>query len=77
MSNQSLSLRPVSAQETEQLLPILRDADEGEARIRATLADAVHTSYAALAGETLVGAATMRDMLVFRYEPDAAERSGV
>jgi ribosomal protein S18 acetylase RimI-like enzyme len=38
----------------------LQDADEGLERIRATLADTAHTSYAALDGETLIGAATMR-----------------
>jgi GNAT superfamily N-acetyltransferase len=53
-------LQAVPAEETERLIPILQDADEGLERIRATLADAAHTSYAALDSETLIGAATMR-----------------
>lgn len=53
-------LQTVPAEETERLVAVLRDADEGLERIRATLADAGHTSYAALDDEALIGAATMR-----------------
>ncbi len=55
-----ISLQAVPAEETARLVPILQDADEGLERIRATLADTRHTSYAALEGATLIGAATMR-----------------
>lgn len=55
-----IRLQVVPAEETEQLVSVLQDADEGLERIRATLADAGHTSYAALDGEALIGAATMR-----------------
>lgn len=60
-------LQVVPAEETEQLVSVLQDADEGLERIRATLADAGHTSYAALDGEALIGAATMR------WEPEESE----
>ena len=56
----SIYLQAVPAEETERLVAVLQAADEGLERIRATLADARHTSYAALDGETLIGAATMR-----------------
>ncbi|HEX6777472.1 MAG TPA: GNAT family N-acetyltransferase [Ktedonobacterales bacterium] len=55
-----IRLQVVPAEETEQLVSVLQDADEGLERIRATLADTGHTSYAALDGEALIGAATMR-----------------
>ena len=55
-----IHLQVVPAEEVERLVPILQDADEGLERIRATLANAAHTSYAALDGETLIGAATTR-----------------
>jgi GNAT superfamily N-acetyltransferase len=55
-----IHLQAVPIEETERLVPVLLDADEGLERIRATLADPAHTSYAALDGETLIGAATMR-----------------
>lgn len=45
---------------TEKLLPILHDADEDDQRIRTTLANEAYTSYAAMDGEQLVGAATVR-----------------
>jgi ribosomal protein S18 acetylase RimI-like enzyme len=41
-------------------MSILRDADEDDQRIRSTLANEAYTTYAALDGEQLVGAATMR-----------------
>jgi len=56
----ALTLRAVPPHEAEALIPILRDADEGEERIRAKLADAAHTSYAALIDGQMLGAATMR-----------------
>lgn len=45
---------------TGTLMPIIREADEDEQRVRATLANEAYTSYAALDGEQLVGAATVR-----------------
>lgn len=39
------------------LLPILRDADEGDERIRAAISDPQHTTYAALYDNVTVGAA--------------------
>lgn len=62
-----IRLQVVPAEETEQLVSVLQDADEGLERIRATLADAAHTSYAALDGEALIGAATTR------WEPEESE----
>jgi GNAT superfamily N-acetyltransferase len=56
----SIHLQAMSAEAIERLVPILQDADEGLERIRATLADARHTSYAALDGASLIGAAAMR-----------------
>lgn len=55
----SILLQQVAPAEVESLLPILRDADEGEQRIRDTLMDGVHLSYAAFDDGRLVGAATM------------------
>ena len=55
----SLRLSPVAAHETESLVSLLLDADEGEARIRAALQDSANTNYVALAGNTIVGAATV------------------
>lgn len=62
-----ISLQVVPAEHTEQLVSVLQDADEGQERIRATLAEAGQTSYAALDDETLIGAATMR------WEPKDSE----
>jgi GNAT superfamily N-acetyltransferase len=62
-----IHLERIPAEETARLVSILQDADEGLERIRATLADARHTSYAALDGEALIGAATMR------WEPEESE----
>jgi ribosomal protein S18 acetylase RimI-like enzyme len=42
------------------LMPILHDADEDDQRIRTTLANDAYTTYAALDGEQLIGAATVR-----------------
>ncbi len=55
-----VQLCPVQSSEVDNLLPILKDADEGEERIRAALHDDRHVSYAAFAGEQLVGALTVR-----------------
>ncbi|MDQ2905379.1 MAG: GNAT family N-acetyltransferase [Chloroflexota bacterium] len=54
-----ITLHVAHANETEALVPLLLAADEGEARIRATLADEMHTTYAAREGAQLIGAATM------------------
>ena len=54
-------LQQVSYPVTETLISILHDADEDDQRIRTTLANEAYTSYAAIDGEQLVGAATMRE----------------
>ncbi|GHO91276.1 putative N-acetyltransferase YvbK [Reticulibacter mediterranei] len=56
----SIVLQRIDFSATETLVSILRDADEDEQRVRDTLADEAYTSYAALAGEQLVGAVTVR-----------------
>lgn len=56
----SIVLQKVASSATETLVSILRDADEDEQRIRSTLVDEAYTSYAAFAGEQLVGAVTVR-----------------
>jgi GNAT superfamily N-acetyltransferase len=56
----SVVLQRIASSATEKLVPILRDADEDEQRVRSTLADEAYTSYAAFAGEQLVGAVTVR-----------------
>jgi hypothetical protein len=53
-------LRPVTASETDTIVAMLQDAEEGEARIRAAVLDADNASYAAFDGNTMVGAATLR-----------------
>jgi ribosomal protein S18 acetylase RimI-like enzyme len=62
-----LKIAPVSTNETEALLPILRDAEEGEERIRAALFAPTCTAYAAWKDVEIVGAA------VIRWEKDANE----
>jgi ribosomal protein S18 acetylase RimI-like enzyme len=59
MSEMSLVLSPIAADESESLVLLLRDADEDEARIRAALLDLANTNYIALVGDTIVGAATV------------------
>jgi N-acetylglutamate synthase-like GNAT family acetyltransferase len=56
----SIVLQRIASSATEMLVSILRDADEDEQRVRDALADEAYTSYAALAGEQLVGAVTVR-----------------
>ena|SRR5579859_4998974 len=56
----SITLRLLLPPDTEVLISILQAAEEGEDRIRTTLNDGDHRSYAALADERLIGAATMR-----------------
>jgi ribosomal protein S18 acetylase RimI-like enzyme len=55
----SIQVREVNRSGIETLLPILQDADEGIERIRATLQDEKHVSYAAFDHEQLVGALTV------------------
>jgi len=55
-----LRIEPVPRHETLFLLPMLLDADEGEARIRAVLLDPACTAYASWLGDQLVGAAVVR-----------------
>src|SRR5437588_10066438 len=59
MSKMSLLLSPVAADKTESLVPMLLDADEDEARIRAALLDSANTNYVALVDNMVVGAATV------------------
>ena len=60
----SLALRLIQSDAYETLLPLLRDADEDEQRMRALLIDGAHTSYLVYNGTRQdsqpVGAATMR-----------------
>ncbi len=56
----SIVLQKIASSATETLVSILREADEDEQRVRGTLADEAYTSYAAFAGEQLVGAVTIR-----------------
>lgn len=75
----SILLQQVSSTEIESVLPILRDVDEGEQRIRDTLMDGVHLSYAAFDDGRLVGAATMyweQDESEIRYIAVAPEMRG-
>lgn len=54
-----VNLRPITTSETESIVAILQDAEEGEERIRAAVLDAANTSYSAFDDGTLVGAATL------------------
>jgi ribosomal protein S18 acetylase RimI-like enzyme len=54
------TLTPVSWPASDALLPVLRDAEEGEERILARLADPTCTAYAAHADNALIGAAVVR-----------------
>jgi ribosomal protein S18 acetylase RimI-like enzyme len=58
MSNR-VSLSVVAPQEAETAILLLKDADEGEERIRAIVISANHTTYLARDGESVIGAATM------------------
>lgn len=53
-------LRPITISEIETIVTMLRDAEEGEERIRAAVLDIANTSYSAFDGGTLVGAAILR-----------------
>ena len=53
-------LRPALHEEGEALVRLLRDADEGEERIRTVLSDAACTAYVGVDGQRLVGAAVVR-----------------
>ncbi len=53
-------LRPITISETESIVAMLQDAEEGEERIRAAVMDAANTNYAAFNSNMLVGAATVR-----------------
>jgi hypothetical protein len=50
----------IASNQSEKLISILRDAEEGEERIRTALADEKNTDYAALEGKEVVGAATVK-----------------
>jgi GNAT superfamily N-acetyltransferase len=54
------SLEVAVAQPADDLVPILRDAEEGDDRIRAALADPACTAYAARCDGDLIGAAVVR-----------------
>ncbi len=51
---------PVASEEVETLLPILRDAEEGEERIRTALLDPACVAYEARVDGQLIGAAVVR-----------------
>ncbi len=51
---------PVPVDETEELMPILLAAEEGEERVRSVLLDSAYTAYAARVDGELVGAAAVR-----------------
>lgn len=76
----SFSLTPVPWPGSGALLPVLRDAEEGEERILATLADPSCTAYAAHSDGTLVGAAVVRwsspSEIVYLAVPPSARRRG-
>ncbi len=55
----TMILRRALPAEAETIVSMLRDAEEGEDRLRAAVLDAANTSYAAFDGDALVGAATM------------------
>lgn len=61
-----LFIERIPNHETEFLLPVLADAEEGEERVRATLLDPACTAYASRVDTQLVGAA------VVRWEEDEA-----
>jgi GNAT superfamily N-acetyltransferase len=63
----AIDLISVAPAEALTLLPLLRDADEGEDRLRAALCDPANTAYAAEDGGARRGAA------VVRWEPAASE----
>ncbi len=53
-------LNPVPGADAEELLPILRDAEEREERLREALSDPTCRTFAALTGDRTVGAAVVR-----------------
>jgi ribosomal protein S18 acetylase RimI-like enzyme len=72
-------LRIVPAAACDDILPLLRDADEDEGRIRALVTDGMHTSYAAWDETVLVGAVVMRwasDTSEIEYIATAADVRG-
>ncbi len=52
-------LRPITTSETESVIAMLRDAEEGEERVRAAVLNEANISYGAFDGEIPVGAATV------------------
>ena len=56
----TLTLHEIALEETENLVPVLMDADEDEERIRRALADEGNTNYAAQEGDEYVGAVTVK-----------------
>ncbi len=60
MPTNLLILLPASLADTDALVQILHDADEGDARIRAALSSSALNSYAAWDNQELVGAAVVR-----------------
>ena len=61
------ALQQIMPAERAMVVELLRDADEGEERIYATVSDEAHTTYVAREGESVIGAATMR------WEKDESE----
>ncbi len=56
----NISLQQLMQAEREMAVSLLRDADEGEERIRATVSNEALTTYVAREGESVIGAVTMR-----------------
>jgi ribosomal protein S18 acetylase RimI-like enzyme len=56
----TLTLRLVHFPDTDMLIPLLKEADENEARVRDILADGMHDSYALFDGVDLIGVTTLR-----------------
>jgi len=62
-----ITLRSVAPADALSLVPLLHDADEDDARVRATLTDPANSAYTAHDGVDVVGAA------VVQWETDASE----
>lgn len=55
-----LSVRLVPSRDVDALVPLLRDAEEGDERIVRAINDSANTAYLAFDDDTCVGAAVMR-----------------
>ena len=55
----NITLQQITPAERAMAIELLRDADEGEERIRAMVSDQAHTTYVVSEGESIIGAVTM------------------